>query len=370
MTDLVTDDSPPLDFSGKAKLRRWWSRNKPRRSVAGLTALLALVAGYLHFVLLPSYDVATEIKERRSIRAEVGHLLDRSDYAALEAMAESFRSEKSRTESGIWKLTVYYSGISAKARLRGKSDPAWGDLSAKLKAWQEQYPDSPTPVIANAIAMRKYAQALKPIVVFQRASTAAPSEDEVFVSALRADQAYLERYAAVASKDPHFYVVWSNLAFALGADPALFFDVVEEGMRSHPDYYQLYFAAMDFHAPSLRGDATAVEAFANMAAERTRSSEGLGLYTRVYWYAKAAYFGDDLFRRSEVNWPKMSAGIDDILARYPDQWNINNFARLACLAGDSGKTRALLDRIEGTPIPQVWKSSSALRGCRRLAKVE
>ena len=369
MTDLAANDIERLDISLKAKLRRWWHRNKPRRSVAGVAALLALLAGYLHFVLIPATGTAAELKERQAIKTEVGRLLDAGDFAGLEARAAEYRDQQSRTRSGVWKLTVFYSGFHAKARLNGKDDPRWKVLSDQLRAWQHAYPESPTPVIANAVVMKRYAKALKPVVLLQRASTS-NAEDAAFVSALMANKAYLEKHKAIAARDPHYYVIWSNLAFALGTGAAEFFDTVDEGMRTHPDYYQLYFAAMDFHAPQLRGDAKAVEAFANMAVERTKAEEGLGLYARVYWYAMSAFFGEDMFRRSMVDWTKMSKGIDDVLARYPDQWNINNFALVSCLAGDAAKTASLMGRIEGNPIAQVWKSTDTYRSCRRMAKAE
>lgn len=372
MTDLAAIDAidiERLDISARAKLRRWWHRNKPRRSVVSFAAMTALVAGYLHVVLIPASGTAAELKERDVIRSEVARLLDANDFAGLESMAADYRSNEARTRSGVWKLTVFYSGFRAKARFNGKDDPRWKVLSDQLRDWQRVYPESPTPVIANAVVMKRYAKALKPVVFLQRASTAS-TEDAAFVMALTANKAYLEKHKAVAARDPHYYVIWSNLAFALGTDPSEFFDTVDEGMQAHPDYYQLYFAAMDFHAPKLRGDAKAVEAFANMAVERTKSEEGLGLYARVYWYAMSAFFGEDMFRRSMVDWAKMSKGIDDVLARYPDQWNINNFALVSCLAGDAAKTRVLLDRIEGYPISQVWKSHDVFRSCRRMAKAE
>lgn len=369
MSDLAAADIDRLDISFKARVQRWFHRHKPRRGVAGIAAVMALAAGYLHFVLIPANKTAAELNEREAIKTEVGRLLDAGDFAGLEARAAEYRDHEARTQSGVWKLTVFYSGFNAKARFNGKDDPRWKALSDQLAAWQKAYPDSPTPVIANAIAVKRYAKALKPQVLLQRASTS-DLEDAAFVTALRANKSYLEKHKAVAARDPHYYVVWSNLAFALGTDASEFFDTVDEGMRAHPDYYQLYFAAMDFHAPQLRGDAKAVEAFANMAVERTKSEEGLGLYARLYWHAMTAYFGEDLFRRSMVDWAKMSKGIDDVLARYPDQWNINNFALVSCLAGDAAKTRQLMQRIEGYPISEVWKSGGTYRSCRRLAKAE
>ncbi len=371
MTDLASHEIQLMDFSFKAKLKRWWGRNKPRRWVVGLAAVLALLAGYLHMSANAQNGQAAELKERAAIRAKVARLLDADDFAGLDKLAETYRKTEARTSSGIWKLNVFYSGFHTKVKKAGKDDPVWRSVARKLAIWQSQFPDSPTPIIANAIVMKRYAPTLRSPVLVQRASTAASDEDAAFVTTLIAAKAHLEKHKAVASRDPHYYVIWANLAFALGrlgADDATFFDIMIEGMQSFPEYYPIYFAAMDYVAPPARGDAKALEALANMAVEQTRSVDGLSLYARVYWTAHSSYFGKDLFRRSDVNWQKMSAAIDDILKRFPDQWNINNFAYFSCLAGDVEKTRSLLARIEGKPVREVWKTGTAYRACENLAK--
>lgn len=371
MADQTGDEIQLMDFSFKAKLRRWWGRNKPRRWVVALTVAMTMLAGYLHIAANAQNDQAGELKERAAIRGEVSRLLDADDFAGLEKLADSYRTSEARTPSGIWKLNVFYSGFNTKVKKAGKDDPVWRSVAQKLAVWQSKFPDSPAPIIANAVVMKRYAPTLRSPVLVHRASTAADDEDAAFVTTLVAAKDYLEKHKAVASRDPHYYVIWANLAFALGhqsTDDATFFDTVIEGMQAFPEYYPIYFAAMDYVAPPERGDATALEALANMAVQQTRAVDGLSLYARIYWTAHSSYFGKDLFRRSNVNWPKMSAAIDDILQRYPDQWNINNFAYFSCLAGDVAKTRALLGRIEGKPVREVWKTATAYRACENLAK--
>jgi hypothetical protein len=74
-------------------------------------------------------------------------------------------------------------------------------------------------------------------------------------------------------------------------------------------------------------------------------------------------FENDLFGRSLVDWPQMKRGFDDVIARYPDAWNLNNFARFSCLARDRAKTRALLDRIGADIVPKAWQPEGLLRQC-------
>ncbi|MCP4115794.1 MAG: hypothetical protein GY737_10380 [Desulfobacteraceae bacterium] len=54
----------------------------------------------------------------------------------------------------------------------------------------------------------------------------------------------------------------------------------------------------------------------------------------------------------------MKQGIHDVLDRYPDQWNINNFAVFSCLTGDKKTTRTLMGMIKGRPILGPWEKGS------------
>ena len=82
------------------------------------------------------------------------------------------------------------------------------------------------------------------------------------------------------------------------------------------------------------------------------------MYARIYWSASQTQYGRDLFTDSDVIWEKMKKGIDDVLKRYPDQWNINNFALFACLANDKEKARELFNLIKQPIIWKVWKSEA------------
>ena len=63
----------------------------------------------------------------------------------------------------------------------------------------------------------------------------------------------------------------------------------------------------------------------------------------------------------------MKAGFDDIIARYSDRWNINNYGWFACLAGDRATTKALLARIGEAPLEAVWKPAGAFGRCQMWA---
>ena len=175
-----------------------------------------------------------------------------------------------------------------------------------------------------------------------------------FYEKLTKAREYLLQNKPIASTDPRWYEVMLVIARAEGWGRNKFDELTSEAVAKYPNFYQLYFAALDYLVPKWHGNRKEVENFANFAVEHTQSLEDMGMYARVYWYASQTQYGNGLFIESSVVWKKMKTGIDDVLARYPDQWNINNFARFACLAGDIDKAKELISRIQGDPIPKAW----------------
>ena len=63
----------------------------------------------------------------------------------------------------------------------------------------------------------------------------------------------------------------------------------------------------------------------------------------------------------------MKAGFEDVVARYPDQWNYQNYAHFTCQAGDSKTLDALLSRHVHEPIlAAAWSGSASYDACGRL----
>lgn len=327
----------------------------------GLVALAMLMAPHQ-----PPTPLPKELDQRHQIRSEVVRLIAAGDFARLEQLASDYRSTRARTSSGVWKLTVFYGGVHDAAAIAPDDAAGWRTLAEALHRWRQAYPDSPTPYVAEAVVLKRYAWALRPHTLV--VETAAGPEKR-FVTALMSAQRFLRETHDRASSDPHYYVVRTAIETALDTDSADLLALVEEGAGREPAYYQLYFAALDHFAGHPDREAQDIEAFVNLAVERTRGIEGLSLYARLYWYASSAYYGADLISRTRIDWPKMRQGVEDVLARYPDAWNVNHFAHLACLAGDREMLAGLLHRVNGEPILQAWTSREVYDRCRALAGV-
>ncbi|BAU46909.1 cytoplasmic protein [Sulfurifustis variabilis] len=309
----------------------------------------------LTFVLLTVAAVpssAGELEDRRAIEQHVAALFASEKFSELDGMADEYRTTETRTSSGLWKLTLFYAGIHGNSSI--KAPKYWDDIEAKALRWTAQSPTSPA-------AHNVYAYLLINRAWMHRGSGWAhevkPEAWAPFAHHLKRSREYLMQRRAIADADPRWYELMLMIARAENWDRNRFDQLVDEAVLRYPYFYQIYFAAIDYLVPKWHGNREEVEKFANFAVEKTRGRESNGMYARVYWYASQTQYTTRLFTDSAVAWKRMSVGVDDVLARYPDQWNMNNFAAFACLAGDREKTRELIARIEGRPIPSAWHGS-------------
>ncbi len=276
---------------------------------------------------------AEELQERETVEAEVYNLLWEGDFATLEATANQYRTTKARTSSGLWKLTLFHVGIQRAFYRQG------GDWARRItQDWIERYPQSPAAQLA-------YAQAL-------------PDAEKA--------RTYLETHKEVAARDPRWYEMMAEIAYAQGWSRSRFTQMIDEGLDRTPWYYPIYFAAADYYSPRSGGSVVELEAFARKAVERTREMEGWGLYARIYWYTSQTVFGDQLFTASLVNWADMKKGMDDVLSQYADGWNLANFVRFACLKGDGQAMKELAQRMDDKAW-SVWDDQNYSADCRSLS---
>ena len=339
--------------------------------VFGLIAAISISVAGVEASRFQPAAASTELAERNSIKQSVRALFEASDYRALERLAGYYRSSGARTPSGIWKLTVLYGAFHDLSAGIGRDDNrGWQRLSTKIAEWQSQVPGQPTPPIVQAIALKSYAWALRPRTIVVEAST---GSEQRFLAALTNTRVLLEADKAVTAADPHYYVLRADVGTALGEPPDALVALIGEGRSKFPSYFALDMSGLDYFAvgsgdKSIGPDeARRIEAFAATAAADV-SADGDERYARLYWHAYAAFYGNDLFTRSMVSWPRMRNGMTEIVTHYPDAWNINNFAYLACLAGDRATTRNLMQRLPDRPLlTAVWQAPPMFAHCRSFA---
>lgn len=312
--------------------------------------ILRLLSAALLLLLAAPATAVPELEEREAIVDEVSRLYYQRDFAALSKLAQRYRSQGSRTESGLWKLTLFYSGINRIAMDTRTSERLWQSTGKAADDWAAAAPQDPTPWVAQAKFHISRAWQYRG---GDWARNVPEQNMAAFHQELQQAESLLLRHKDIASKDPEWYRCMLIVANGLDWDRARFASLMDEATQRHPYYYEIYFVALEYLTPRWHGSHKDIDDFISFAVSRTRAREGNGLYARIYWLASQIEYGDRLAIDSLMDWQRMKPGINDVLARYPDQWNINNFARFACLAGDRDMTRTLVMKME-THIAEGW----------------
>lgn len=313
---------------------------------------------------IPPAAGSDEMSERDTIKVQVIDLVHAEDFAQLESLASNYRDSQVRTPSGVWKLTLYYDGVSQSFGIPSQDNGYWTRQEQVARKWVTAYPKSPTARIAYARYLLNRGWSYRGT---GNASTVKPENWKPFQDYVQQARLYLEKHEAIASKDPCWYTMMEVIAYQQNWLPDEFSALLEEALTRYPSYYQIYFEAINYYAPKWGGDAASIERFARKATEHTKATDGYGMYARIYWSASQFQYRDRLFIDSMVDWPTMKQGIDDVLKAYPDQWNINNFAKFACLARDKTKAAELIKRIGRLTPEQVWGDLSFYHSCRKWA---
>ena len=315
-----------------------------------------------------SLCAASELDDRQKIINVVQDAFAHDRFSDITDLADRYRVGKSRTGSGTWKLTMVYVGIdqAIRSETQGRDRaPAFQAVMEKMQRWTKLQPNSPAAHLGYAHAHQSYAWAIRG---GGYASKVRPEAWVPFHAEVEETRLYLEKTKAIAAVDPHWYEMMLNVARLQSWDAKRFGTTFDAAVKREPLFYQHYFVAVDYFLPKWQGNVKDVELFAQFAAKKTAATDGTGMYARIYWYASQSDFGDAIFQDSLANWPKMKAGFDDVLARYPDDWNYNTYGKFACLAKDKKSTREFFIKIGDQPMYEAWTSPAMIDACRAWAQ--
>lgn len=327
-----------------------------RKSISiTIAVLVGLAATAQPAVSQTSYNAA---KNRAAELFKVG------EYEALDRLAAEYLSNQTRSPSGLWLLSGLYEGLNS--GIKGDGDET-SIIRAEHKflEWAERNPESTVARIGYGVALIEHAWFFRGT---GKARTVAEENWAPFREYVEQARVYLERIESLGEIDPHWYNEMLTVGQLQHWPLDEFMDLVYQGLDLHPYYYQIHFSAVGYLLPKWHGNLEMVEEFASISVDYTRDREGEGMYARVQWQLSHYQLGKDLFNKGHVDWTRMSVGIDDILALYPDQLNLNNAARYACMAGDKMKTREVFARLGDNQFYGAWpRYGPAFDECREWA---
>lgn len=294
---------------------------------------------------------ANELQVRQEIGMHVSTLFENQQFGELNKLADRYLASEERTSSGLWKLTLFYSGLSYVVSKNSSSIESLNKLDKKIKQWLEYDSSHPSPYFMRAKI--KVTQAWNHRGAGWSKNVKKESWKPFYEYIAKARRILLES-KTITSKDPHWYEMMLDVLKAeKGEKRQEFEEVLSEGLDRYPGFYEIYFSAIDYLKPKWHGSLEEIDNFALKAVERTKEFEQTGMLARIYWYSSQGEY-KYWFANSPKIWKKMSVAIDDVLAKYPDSWNINNFAFFSCIASDVKKTKKLIAQIKEDLIPNAW----------------
>lgn len=272
-------------------------------------------------------------------------------YKSMDEMITSLRDNKIRTPSGLWVQSLYYAGIQQYID-DAAMEKGFDVVEAEFSQWQDSTRDSDAARLAQSKLMIRRAWQ------YRGAGYASSVSDESFekfhVQIAKAKK-YLFENESISSRDPEWYVQTFNVLTAeKDSDEEKYRSYLDRAIKQYPEYYPIYFSAATFYLSKWHGDDEAFDMFAKSGEAVLSPDKAKALYARIYWAHACTRCGAGDVATWRDHWDELRLGFDQIIREYPDQWNINNYARIACSANDKDKTRELLQKIHGEPIADAW----------------
>ncbi|UVK37765.1 hypothetical protein LHFGNBLO_004851 [Mesorhizobium sp. AR10] len=294
---------------------------------------------------------ADESAQREAIQEAVASAFNNGRFGELDAMANQFR-EGERTESGLWKLSIFYGGFWPKSLDPNYNGASFDRFEAQAMAWMGAQPKSIAAKLAYALILSHHAWFLRGGgYYYELTDEQRAGYTKYHIKA----RDHLVATKDEASADPNWYTQMVYVAMEEAWPDDAFDRLLAEAVAREPYYYQTYFAAIDRNLPKWGGSPAKINALIARAAGYTRERDGDSFIARALWFVAGR--GKDIERSLKANWPDVDRGFQDLVRRYPEQTNFNAYARFACLAKDRTEFLAAYGQIKGQLVQEVWGNS-------------
>jgi hypothetical protein len=290
-----------------------------------------------------------ETKAYDDLRANVRDLAGKNNFQELEAMAEEFRSNKSRFKNGNWKLRYFY--LTFEALPENMEWAAWID---KLKQWETQYPDSITPRLALAEVYLGYALVARGS---DWGNTVTDAANKQITERLENCFAYLReaRKFLQAQKDYAFYSITLRACLWANVDRNDYEKIFNEGVQNAPDYSPIYEYKAYYLLPRWYGQPGEWETFARTMSKRKDIPNSEEIFARCAIYLRDLGYFFEEFSADEQSWDELKSSFHAIEKNYPESLQIKSIDCFqAVQMCDYREAREQMKLLDGKIDLDVW----------------
>ena len=236
----------------------------------------------------------------------------------------------------------------------------WSKSLARVEYLKKKFPNEAFAAMAEARYWSAYAWDARG---GGYASSISDDGRKLFRERLEKSERVLLDTKPYAAQLPDWYDEMINVQSTLDRPEDERDKIFLEGVKRFPAYYPTYFTMLNYILPKWGGTWRTVDNMIKWSVEHTKATEGTSMYARLYWSVS----GDPeikLFKDTFASWPKMKRGFEDLMARHPkSKWNLNNFAKFACMAGDKQTFLPLRAQIGKDVIDAAWPQNTSLDLC-------
>jgi hypothetical protein len=302
----------------------------------------------------PAATIASEAEFREAVKIRVAELWEAEDFDKLDALGARYLAEETRSRSGIWALGIYSSALVEQVN-SSIEDPRWWDfMAARAKKWVETKPKSAFAhlQVANTFVQRAWHGRGTGY-----ASTVSKDGWTKFDAYIEGARTQMQSSKSIAAKDPNWYVLMLQIATWQRWPEEKVRALLKEATLRHKHYFPIYFAAIDYFSPKWGGSPERVEEIAGAISQGFLGDDAAEMYVRMYWWIADNHFKGQILD-TKVRCAELTKGIRVLVERYPDPWNVNRMAGLACDCADKPLARSLFERIGDKPILSAWGGSA------------
>ncbi len=242
------------------------------------------------------------------------------------------------------------------------SQPDWSPIAARLKILKTEFPHSAFVVTAEAEYWIKYAWNARG---GGYASSVTQEGWKLFHDRMENAEKVLLDTKSYSAQFPTWYQQMIDVQVALGRPAEEQNKTFFEGTQKFKTFYPIYFTRLNFLTPQWGGSFEAIDEMVNWSVQNTQEIDGKSMYARLYWALYPTLPKDvKLFKDTRASWPKMKDGFEDLMTRHPrSKWNLNNFAKFACMANDQKTFLELRRKIGKDVIDAAWLGNTPIDLC-------
>lgn len=313
--------------------------------------MFKLIVSIIILLSLNISDASAEGRPLQSAAENFYTMLLNQKFKDLDQIAIESNKKNILLSDGQPELDALFAGISGCSFCGiNYSEPEWKKIHELLTIWLRQNPKSTTAEIGLANFFINYGWSIRGNEYANKVKTDAWP---VFYQNIEMSRNILEKASSASKDNPGWYQAMLTVGIAEGWPKENFDAIYREGIKKYPYYLPLYFAGAQFFTPKWHGSKFEFDQFVNSVIINTSPKLGNAMYARLHW----ANWNNDMFLNGQTYWSIMKRSFERIIADYPDPWNINNFAKFACLAQDWNTVTILAKKIGANPIEAAWGDS-------------